>query len=307
MIKILKNSLHIPFLIACTCLLSLIACNAKQPSNDETPSQLKGNYLAYLSSLKLPEELTFCGEKVPLEIPEVRERAEREFYLNLQSPGQLILYIKRAGRFFPMFEKILKEENTPEDIKFLAVAESALFMARSPKDAIGVWQFMAPTAKSMGLQVDDYVDERRHIEKSTRAAIAYLRSGYSYSKSWSLAAAGYNMGHGSVKENMDFQKTETFYDLFLNEETSRYVLRIAVIKELMTHSEKYGLNLESHDQYQPEKTVSVKCTSGISDLTQWALQHGTTYKDVKILNPWILKRSLPAPKSGAYYVEIPSK
>jgi hypothetical protein len=107
MIKKLKNSLHIPFLIGCTCLFSLIACNAKPPSNDEIPVQLKGNYLTYLSSLKLPDELTFCGEKVPLEIPEVRERAEREFYLNLQSPGQLILYIKRAGRFFPMFEKIL--------------------------------------------------------------------------------------------------------------------------------------------------------------------------------------------------------
>lgn len=118
MIKILKNSIHIPFLIACTCLLSLIACNAKQPSNDETPSQLKGNYLAYLSSLKLPEELTFCGEKVPLEIPEVRERAEREFYLNLQSPGQLILYIKRAGRFFPMFEKILKKKMPQKILNF---------------------------------------------------------------------------------------------------------------------------------------------------------------------------------------------
>jgi hypothetical protein len=250
--------------------------------------------------------LTFCGEKVPLDIPEVRERAEREFYLNLQTPGQLILYIKRAGRFFPLFEQMFKEEHVPDDLKYLAVAESALFMARSPKDAIGVWQFMEPTARSMGLRVDEFIDERRHVGKSTKAAIQYLKSGYSASKSWSLAAAGYNMGHGSVKENIDFQKGETFYDLFLNEETSRYILRIAIIKELMEHAKKYGLNISEEDIYKPSKVKTVKVDRPIVDLAEWAINNGTSYKDVKLLNPWILKRALPAPKGTPYYIDVPN-
>jgi len=283
------------------------SCNGKDNKASIQPDDRKANYLAFLSSIPFPKTLSFCGENVPLDIPEVRERAEREFYLNLQSPGQLILYIKRAGRYFPTFDKILKEENAPDDLKYLAVAESALFMARSPKDAIGVWQFMEPTARSMGLRVDEFVDERRHVGKSTKAAIQYLKSGYAASKSWSLAAAGYNMGHGSVKENIAFQKGETFYDLFLNEETSRYVLRIAVIKELMEHAEKYGLTLTKDDVYAPEEVRTVKVDRPITDLAEWAINNGTSYKDVKILNPWILKRALPAPKGSPYYIDVPGK
>lgn len=288
-------------------VISCTSCTGSENSKKVSMDEYKGNYLTYLSSIPFPKNLSFCGEQVPLDNPEVKERAEREFYLNLQSPGQLILYIKRAGRYFPLFEKILKEEQVPDDLKYLAVAESALFMARSPKDAVGVWQFMEPTAKSMGLRVDEFVDERRHIGKSTRAAIQYLRSGFNATKSWSLAAAGYNMGHGGVKENIVFQRGESFYDLFLNEETSRYILRIAVIKELMEHAEKYGLVLSKEDVYQVPKVTTVKVDKPITDLSAWALNNGTSYKDVKLLNPWILKRALPAPKNGAYYIDIPNK
>ncbi len=288
-------------------VISFSSCTGSESKEKVMIDQSKGNYLTYLSAISFPKSLNFCGEEVPLEIPEVRERAEREFYLNLQSPGQLILYIKRAGRYFPLFEKILKEEQVPDDLKYLAVAESALFMARSPKDAVGVWQFMEPTAKSMGLRVDEFVDERRHIGKSTRAAIQYLRSGYNASKSWSLAAAGYNMGHGSVRENIEFQKGESFYDLFLNEETSRYILRIAIIKELMEHAEKYGIVLSKEDVYPEPIVTTVKVDRPITDLAAWAINNGTSYKDVKLLNPWILKRALPAPKNGAYYIDLPNK
>ena len=157
------------------------------------------------------------------------------------------------------------------------------------------------------MQVDEFVDERRHIGKSTRAAIQYLRSGYNASKSWSLAAAGYNTGHGSVKENITFQKGESFYDLFLNEETSRYILRIAVIKELMEHADKYGIVLSKDDIYQEPSVTTAKVDRPITDLAVWAINNGTSYKDVKLLNPWILKRALPAPKHGAYYIDIPNK
>lgn len=288
-------------------VITVSSCTGSETKEKVSVDEFKGNYLTYLSAIPFPKTLSFCGEQVPLDNPEVRERAEREFYLNLQSPGQLILYIKRAGRYFPQFEKILKEESVPDDLKYLAVAESALFMARSPKDAVGVWQFMEPTAKSMGLRVDEFVDERRHIGKSTRAAIQYLRSGFKATKSWSLSAAGYNMGHGGVRENIEFQKGESFYDLFLNEETSRYILRIAVIKELMEHAEKYGLVLSKDDVYQVPNVITVKVDKPITDLSAWALNNGTSYKDVKLLNPWILKRALPAPKNGAYYIDIPKK
>ena len=288
-------------------MISVSSCTGSESKEKISIDETKGNYLTYLSAIPFPKTLSFCGEKVPLEILEVRERAEREFYLNLQSPGQLILYIKRAGRYFPLFERILKEEQVPDDLKYLAVAESALFMARSPKDAVGVWQFMEPTARSMGLIVDEFVDERRHIGKSTRAAIQYLRSGYNASKSWSLAAAGYNMGHGSVKENITFQKGESFYDLFLNEETSRYILRIAVIKELMEHADTYGIVLSKDDVYPEPIVTTVKEDRPITDLASWSINNGTSYKDVKLLNPWILKRALPAPKNGAYYIDVPNK
>jgi hypothetical protein len=264
-----------------------------------------GNYAKYLSSLKFPENLSFCGERVPLEIPEVRERAEREFYLNLQTPGQLILYIKRSGRYFPMFERILKEQNAPDDLKYLAVAESALFMARSTKDAVGMWQFIPATGKRMGLQIDDFIDERRNPEKSTRAAIEYLKNGFNKRQSWTLAAAGYNMGHENVSDNVEFQDKNSFYDLYLNEETSRYILRIAIIKELLEHAEQYGINIEFKDRYQPDNVNIITWDSSIPDLSAWAENHGTTYKDVKILNPWILKRNLPTPKGAAYRIAVP--
>lgn len=266
------------------------------------------NFIEFLSQLKLPEKLDFCGERIPLEIPEVKERAEREFYLNLQNPGQLIVYMKRSGRYFPLFEKLLKENNLPVDLKFLSVAESALYMARSAKDAVGLWQFIPSTGKRMGLQIDEYVDERRNPEKSTEAAMKYLKNGFDVYKSWTLAAAGYNMGHENVRNNMDFQSGDNYYDLFLNEETSRYILRIAILKELMSNGEKYGLKLSPEQLYRPDRVKVIKCSNSIPSIAQWAKEFGATYKDVKLLNPWILQRKLPAPPAGKpYEIAIPEK
>lgn len=256
------------------------------------------NFNHFLSTVKLPNKLEFCGERIPLEIEEVRERAEREFYLNLQSPGQIILFLKRAGRFFPMYEKIFAEEGVPDDLKYLSVAESALYMSRSPKDAVGLWQFIPSTGRAMGLQIDEYVDERRHPEKSTKAAIKYLKSGYQKTKSWILAAAGYNMGHENVSDNLSFQESDNYFDLFLNEETSRYILRIVIIKEIMKNPRKYGINLKANDLYKPLKYKIIKESNFIDNLHQWAKLYNTTYKDIKLLNPWILKRRLPSPPKG---------
>ncbi len=255
----------------------------------------------FLSVVELPNKLDFCGESFPLDIPEVRERAERELLLMLQQPAQIILYVKRAGRYFPMFEKYLKEANVPDDLKYLSVAESALYMSKSPTGAIGLWQFMPETAKKMGLIVDDYIDERRNPEKSTVAAINYLKEGYKIHKSWVLTAAGYNMGHSGVLDNINFQNSKDYFELFLNEETSRYLFRIAIIKEIMTHLEKYHFVPSEIEIYPPYKYYTVKIDTDISDLSAWANANGTTYKEVKILNPWILKRNLPKPSKGKLY------
>lgn len=260
-----------------------------------------------ISQWALPASLDFCGERVPLDIPEVRERAEREFYVNLQTPGQIILYLKRSGKYFPLYERVLRETNAPQDLKYLSVAESALIMSRSPKDAVGLWQFIPATARQFGLIVNDYVDERRHPEKSTRAAIAYLQQGFESSSSWTNSAAGYNMGHGSFQENLSYQGKKNFYDLYLNEETSRYILRISVIKHIMQHAREYGIVVHEHDRYHEEKSKIVSVTDAISNLAEWATRNGTSYKDVKLLNQWIIGRQLPAPARGsAWDITIPA-
>jgi hypothetical protein len=261
------------------------------------------NFSTYISKTKLPDRLDFCGELVPLDNPIVRERAEREFYYNLQNPGQIVLYLKRAGRMFPLFDSIFAMYGIPEDFKYLAVAESGLQIAKSPKEAYGIWQFIPSTAKEYGLLVDDFIDERLNLRKSTEAASKYLKRAYQTYKSWSLAAAAYNMGFTNLTDNINFQGVTNFFDLFLNEETSRYIFRIVILKELMQNHKKYGFVLEQSDFYKPFPTKKIICKSKIPDLALWAKEQGTTYFWVKFLNPWILKRSLPEPKEP-YVIEI---
>jgi len=281
----------------------IFSCNTNSKNESKNINQV--NFNTFISTLKIPNELTFCGEKVPLEIDEVKERAEREFYMLLQQPGQIILYLKRSGRYFPMFEKIFQEYNVPDDLKYLSVAESALYMARSPKNAVGLWQFIESTAQKMGLIINDYIDERRHPEKSTRAAIKYLKIGYDATGSWFAAAAGYNMGHTNLQEHFTYQNKNDVFDLFLNEETSRYLLRIVIIKEIMSNPEKYGFQLDENDYYKPLKTKKIKIQS-IEDLATWAEQNNTSYKYVKLYNPWILGNKLPKISNNfTYEILIP--
>jgi len=289
-------------------VLLIFTFNFCSERNQIYSQKVEPNIYRFLSEVELPVELSFCGEKYPLNLEDVRERAERELLLNLQQPGQLILYLKRAGRYFPLFERLLREYNMPDDLKYLSVAESALYMSRSPAGAIGLWQIMPETAKALGLIVNDFVDERRHPEKSTIAAIKYLKQGYNNYRSWLLAAAGYNMGHSGVQNNIDFQLTNDYFELFLNEETSRYLFRIAIIKEIMQNPEKYGFNMKEIEIYKPYKYTLVKVDEEITDLSAWARANGTTYKEIKLLNPWILKRNLPKPPKGQYYeIALPIK
>jgi hypothetical protein len=275
------------------------------PSPDAPP--INKAYRPNISMFQLPAKLDFCGEEIPLASPEVRKRMDREFLLNLQWDGQVMLYLKRSAEFFPLFDSLLALEGAPADLKYLAVAESALFMAQSGKGAVGLWQFIPETARRYGLRVDDFVDERRNPEKSTRAAIRYLKENQQRFGSWALAAAAYNMGEAATDDDLAYQGGKTYFDLYLNEETSRYVFRIVAIKEIMQHPDRYGFYLTRDDYYQPALTRVVTVREEIANLARWAESQGSTYKAVKLLNPWILKRTLPKPAPDApYQIAVPA-
>ncbi|MFN4769884.1 MAG: lytic transglycosylase domain-containing protein [Candidatus Kapaibacterium sp.] len=284
---------------------ALMSCNdqradLRSSSNKHTALPLG----ASAAQADLPVQMQLFGESIPLHNAEVKERCERELYVNLQTAGQLALNIKRSARYFELFSKLAKDNGVPDDIKYLAVAESALFMTRSQKDAVGLWQFMEPTARSYGLRVDAYVDERKHVEKSTRAALRYMKDAYRMFGSWILAAAAYNMGMEGVRSSMESQGTVDYFSTYFNDETSRYVPRIAVIKELMEHSEQYGIVVPENKRYNNSLTRVVIESNSVSNLAAWALKRGVSYKDVKLLNPWILGSSLPHPH-GRWEIVIP--
>ncbi|HVZ38479.1 MAG TPA: lytic transglycosylase domain-containing protein [Candidatus Kapabacteria bacterium] len=277
---------------------------APSPSPDAPP--LDKSYRPNISLLKLPQKLDFCGEAIPMDDPDVRKRMEREFLLSLQSDGQMMLYLKRSGEYFAMFDSLLAAENAPADLKYLAVAESALYMTQSGKGAVGLWQFIPETARRYGLRVDDFVDERRHPVRSTMAAIRYLKDNRSRFGNWGLAVAAYNMGENATQDDMTFQKQNSYFNLFLNEETARYLFRIVAIKEIMQHAEHYGYSLAKDEYYQAIPSRSVQVTTEIPNLEAWAESQGTSYKMVKLLNPWILKRTLPKPAQDApYRIAVP--
>ncbi len=265
-------------------------------------------YKQNLSTLKLPAQIDFCGEPVPISDPEVRKRMDREFLLNLQQDGQVLLYLKRSGEFFPIYDSILAAEGVPSDLRYLSVAESALFQAQSGKGAVGLWQFMPETGRRYGLRVDDYVDERRDPVKATHAAARMLKENYQRFGSWSLAAAAYNQGEGGTNDDLTFQNGKGYFDLYLNEETSRYLFRIVAIKEIMANADRYGFYVDNDEYYRRPQTRTVAVSEDIPNLSQWAASQGSSYKDVKLANPWIVKRTLPRPPADRpYQIAVPVK
>ena len=299
-----KFSLKVIFII----LLSLASCTNPDKLASQNGATINNSncFFAYLSSIRLPNQLEWCGEALPLNNPEIRERAERELFLLLQQPGQIILYLKRSGRFFPVYEKILAEKGMPDDLKYLSVAESALYMSVSDKGAAGLWQLMPETAQKLGLQVDENIDERLNTEKSTRAALKYLKDGFNQFSSWAMAAAGYNMGYTNLAKSASIQSSDKYYDLYLNQETSRFLFRIALIKELMVNASNYGFIPEKIERYPPDNYNYIQCNEQVDDLQKWSKTKGTNYKDLKLLNPWIKKYFIPSPPKGKVYeVAVP--
>jgi membrane-bound lytic murein transglycosylase D len=252
-----------------------------------------------------PSKIDFAGESAPLNISDVRERLDRELLVNANLDATTVLIIKRANRSFPVIEPILKKYGIPDDFKYLAVIESGLVNVVSPAGARGVWQFMPDTGKERGLEINDVVDERYHLVKSTEAACKYLQSAYAKFGSWTLAAASYNGGFGGVNKQITFQGVTNYYDLLLTDETARYVFRILALKEIMQHPALYNFTVTPAEMYAALPVKNVEVTSSIPDLAVFAKEQGINYKILKVHNPWLRDRKLTVADGKKYTVEIP--
>ena len=278
-------------------ILSIISHNS---CFSQTQSSGNDQGISRLSTYRIPDSLNFCGERMPLEIPDVRERMEQAFFIEL-SDAQIILDLKRSTRYFPYIEQKLRDMNMPIDLEYLAVAESALRNAVSGKNAAGIWQFTPDAARHYGLRINEYVDERFNFRRETDAALKYLSDLHSRFGNWTLAAAAYNMGTNGIKSSLDYQMVNNYYSLYLNDETFRFVFRIVALKQIMSHYTSYGFDLLPQDFYQPSETRLV-VVAQIPDIAVWARNQGSSYKEVKYLNPWLINRSLPR---GTWAVELP--
>lgn len=262
--------------------------------------------VAQIAHVDYPTQMNFAQEEVPTFMADVEERLDREMVTNINYHTNTTLVIKRANKVFPVIEPILAKNSIPDDFKYLAVIESSLVNAVSPAGARGVWQFMPTTAKEKGMEVNDYVDERYDLEKSTEAACAYLKEAYAKFGSWTLAAASYNGGMAGVQRQLESQKVNSYYDVLLTEETARYVYRILALKEIMKNPQKYGFEIPAHALYSEIPVKKIEIDSSVTDLADFALSQGINYKILKIHNPWLRDKSLPNKSKKKYQIEIPT-
>ncbi len=299
--KLIQKILSVVGLLS---LLGLLIYAVQEPPTDENfEKKLFNDYNVY--ALQVPSELDFCGEDVPLENPDIYERMDRELLVNTYWQSNGLLMFKRAQKYFPIMEPILKENGVPEDMKYLAVIESGLTNAVSPAGATGVWQILKSTGKEFGLEVNDNVDERYHIEKATEAACKYLKESKDRFGSWTLAAAAYNAGNAGISKQMERQNATNYYDLLLGEETGRYVFRIIALKEILNNPKKYGFNFREKDLYKKIPTYKVSVDTAVTDFSKFAEQFNINYKILKIHNPWLREANLNNASRKQYFIEIP--
>ncbi len=284
-------------------IITIIA-GAKRP--DPVPAGEPDGFPA-AASWALPETVSFAGETMPLENFDTRESLDRELNATAYRHGSTLLTIKRAGRYFPEIEKILKENGIPDDFKYLACAESDLSNAISPAGATGFWQIMEGTGKEYGMIINKEVDERYSLEKSTLFACRYFKRAYQRYGSWTMAAASYNNGMNGLDEQVGIQKETNYYDLLLNEETARYLFRIAALKLIIAEPAKYGFVLGEKDIYKPVPYTAVKVDTSVTSFEQFSRHFDTNYKLLKLLNPWLRKPFLTNTTGTEYYIRVPEK
>jgi hypothetical protein len=311
----MKQYLHLPTLLTGTLLIALATLAAwflleryhtlQQTHIQESDYQsvtIPANY-----HITLPDSFSFCGEEVPLTNPEVAESFEKELYINVFRHSSTNLVLKRAQRFFPIIEKIFREEGVPEDLKYIAVIESDLENVRSPAGAEGYWQFMPATAKEFNLEISKEVDERLHLEKATRAAAQYFKRAYKRFGNWTNAAASYNNGMGGMRFSLRKQALFSYYDAHLNQETARYIYRALAMKEIMENPKKYGFHVEkSSKHYLPTNYQIIEIDSTIQDLVTFARHFNMSYKTLKYHNPWLISSKLTNKDNKIYEIKIPT-
>lgn len=285
------------------CLITTFHVTSEKKDTDKSQGANECRFC--VAPPQLLTEVNLAGEPVPLHDYEVRERLEREILENTFRHAKTLLIMKRAGRYFPVIEAILKEEGVPDDFKYLCVIESELSNVVSPAGAAGFWQFMKSTALEAGLEVSEEVDERYHLEKATRAACRYLKEARRRFGSWTNAAASYNMGMNGFDAKQKEQKQNVYYNLYLNQETSRYVFRILALKYIMKYPAYFNFNVEERMLFPPVPVKKVEVDSSVNSWVDFALQQGISYKLLLEANPWIRKPYLKNLKRKKYTVLIP--
>ncbi|MCT4579977.1 MAG: lytic transglycosylase domain-containing protein [Flavobacteriales bacterium] len=262
------------------------------------------HYEYRINAPKTPKDIHFCNEPVPVNQAFIYEKLDRELLVNMYWQSQTFLFIKRAQKWFPIIEPILKEHHIPDDFKYLALIESGLMNVTSPSGAKGFWQFMPSTAKGLNLEVNAYVDERYHVEKATIAACEYLNKAYQKFGSWTLAAASYNMGKAGLSNRLTQQKVKSYYDLLLNQETGRYVYRILAVKTILSNPIQYGFSLDQEDYYTLPDYQTITIDSSITNLVLFSKSFDMTYMELKALNPWLRDTNLPNKNGKTYAIKV---
>jgi membrane-bound lytic murein transglycosylase D len=255
---------------------------------------------------KIPSYISFAGESVPLHLQHVREGLDRELLVNTYWHSSTILMVKRSNRWFPVIEPILEQQFIPDDFKYLALIESGFTRTVSPSGAAGFWQFLEKTAREYGLEVNEYVDERYNVELATIAACRYCRESFAAYKNWTLVAASFNAGKRRISESLEKQQVDNFYDLFLNEETSRYPYRILAMKAIYENQQHFGFYLEPDDLYPQWKFEIIEVSGPIANLVDFAKQHNISYRTLKDYNPWLRSDKLPNSSGKIYRIKIPA-
>ena len=286
-------------------IILVAANNSERGLKDAYQELFTRNYSVF--ALAIPDNLEFAGEEVPTEYFDIRESLDRELLVNTYWQSQTLLFIKRANRYFPMLEEILRQNQVPDDFKYVALAESGLMHVTSPVGAVGFWQFMSATAREYGLEVNGEIDERYNIEKATEAACAYFKKSYERYGNWTMVAASYNNGRRGLDKQVDRQDEENYYDLLLNEETARYLFRILALKVILSDPAKYGFHFRAEDLYPPIPTYKVKVDSAIPSMVNFAASYDLNYKMLKYFNPWLRENYLTNKNGKEYEISIPTR
>lgn len=286
-------------------LILSLAFDKSNPGNDLLEVRGDGRLQYKWYAPELPKTFTFAGEQVPLDRWEVRERLDRELLMNYYMHGSLLYIMKLTTRYFPQIEERLRANNIPDDFKYLCVAESSLQHLTSSAGAQSFWQFLGGTATQYGLQVDGEVDQRYDVLKATDAACKYFQAAYDRFGSWTAAAASYNCGMGGYSNQVSFQGSNNYYDLTLPEETNRYIFRILALKYLIANAQKMGYILQTGDNYKPLRTREVQVNQSIPNLSDWAKEQGTSYKTLRLYNPWLRARTLTVKGGKVYDISLP--